>query len=128
MYQECLADYDADPDSWNGQAGWRHPAYLVSLFLPPCFLLIEMCLNQLTIHMKHIICQYAFTLFYIFVTAILQLAGTQEIYVAGFDWNCLKGDDSLNKCQWKDLGSFFGKFLALQTGFYILGLLIHVVK
>lgn len=112
---------------WNGRAEWRHPAYLVSLYTPVIFLLVEICMNQLTLLWKHVTMQYAFTAVYLIVTAILQLAGSQEIYVAGFDWNCLKGSDT-DPCQWGKMGSFFGLFLALQTAFFFAGLVVHVIK
>ena len=81
------------------------------MYAPCVFLLVEISMNQLNLHWKHMTLQWLFTAIYLFVTAILQLAGSTDIYVAGFDWNCIKGE--LSECTWNNLGYFFGKFLFL---------------
>ena len=126
MYKTCMDQYDSDPASWNALARWRHDAYLMSMYAPCFFLLVEISVNQLNLHWKHITLQWLFTAVYIFVTAVLQLAGSAFIYVAGFDWNCIK-DDSI-ECTWGEFGNFFGVFLALQTGFYVIGVMVHLIK
>lgn len=60
------------------------------------------------------------------VVAILQIAGAQEIYVAGFDWSCFR--EGKGPCEWSSLGEFFGIWLGLQTLFYGLMLALHVAK
>ena len=81
------------------------------MYAPCCFLLVEICFNQLNLHWKHISLQYVFTSAYLFVTAIFQLAGSTDIDVAGFDWNCIKVE--LTECTWNELGGFYGRWLAL---------------
>ena len=90
IYQTCRDNFYDNLSYWVNMAGWRHPAYLISLYAPPIFLIVEICLNQLVFQLNHICFQYIFTLFYILVVAGLQFAGAQEIYVAGFDWSCLR--------------------------------------
>ena len=118
--------YDSDPEYWNKQAEWRHQAYLISMYAPCFFLLVEICFNQINLHWKHISLQWIFTAIYLFVTAVFQLAGSSDIYVAGFDWNCIKGE--ISECTWGDLGNFFGLFLALQTGSYVIAVMVHLIK
>ena len=127
IYGACLDDYWNNPSEWDEQAGFRHPAYMWSMFGPIAFLLVEICLNQLLLLWKHIIFQYLFTLAYMIVTMVLSMANAEDVFVSGFDWHCLRGSDT-EVCAWGDLGRFFGLLLTLQTCFFVLGLGLHVIK
>ena len=54
LYHTCMVEYEEDPARWNEMAHWRHPAYLLSMYAPCFFLLVEISVNQLNLHWKHI--------------------------------------------------------------------------
>ena len=43
--QECLANYESDPEKYIDASGFRYTAFLMSLILPACFLMIELFQN-----------------------------------------------------------------------------------
>ena len=52
--QECLADYDSNPDKYIDASGFRYPAFMLGLCAPVFFFAIEFFLNQLLMSWKHL--------------------------------------------------------------------------
>ena len=68
--EECLTEYETNPRPFIEAAGFRYPAFLMSLIAPVCFIFIEFMQNQLLLEWKHLIYQYIFTGGYALVTML----------------------------------------------------------
>ena len=87
--EDCIENYSNNPSQYIKACKFRYPVFLVSLFLPVVNLVFELCANQLMLVWKQISYQYIFTIFYMIVTAIWQIA-TQDavIFPESLDWIC----------------------------------------
>ena len=118
---ECLANYNETPDFYEDASGFRYPAFLLGLYAPAAFFLVELFLNQLLISWKQLVLQYFFTIFYAVATAMWQLGtGNAVIFPDRLDWN---SSDLFNECF-----LWFLCFMLVQTGCFAFVLLIHYLK
>ena len=52
---ECINNYTNDPRYYIDASGFRYTAFIMSLIMPPCFLIIEIFQNQLILEWKHLV-------------------------------------------------------------------------
>lgn len=118
---KCLSDFSTNPDLYIEASGFRYPAFLLSLYAPVGFFLVELCMNQLLLSWKQLPLQYIFTVLYALITALWQLStGDAVIFPGKLDWN---SDDLFNDCI-----LWFLYFMVAQTGCFSVVLLAHYIK
>ena len=74
LQTDCLENYSTDPSYYIDASGFRYTAFVISLIMPACILVIEVVQNQLLLEWKHLVYQYLFTMFYMVVTALWQVS------------------------------------------------------
>ena len=92
--EECLKNYADDPSFYIDASGFRYTAFVMSLIMPACILVIEIVQNQILLEWKHLVYQYLFTIFYMLVTALWQVGtGDAVIFPETLDWICASRTD-----------------------------------
>ena len=84
-----MANWENDKQKYIDGAGFRFPAFVMAIFSPIVFAVIEFFSNQMMMQWKNIAHQYLFTLFYMLVTAAWQFGtGDAVLFPKALDWIC----------------------------------------
>ena len=109
-----VGPYSQDPQFYIDASGFRYYAFMMALWVPACFYLLEFMMNQLLMSWKNIAYQYVFTLVYAAITATWQIVTSNAvIFPQRLDWICDSRPGASADCLFSECFAWFLWFMLI---------------